>query len=43
VEKRAVDVHVARLRDQLRPAGETIRTLVGPGYRFAEGDTLEAP
>jgi len=36
VETRSVDVHVARLRNKLRAAGEQIETVVGMGYRFIE-------
>lgn len=36
VETRSVDIHVARLRRKLGPAGRQIKTLVGLGYRFVE-------
>jgi DNA-binding response OmpR family regulator len=33
---RSVDVHIARLRAKLGPAGEQIETVMGLGYRFVE-------
>jgi DNA-binding response OmpR family regulator len=36
IETRSVDVHVARLRAKLGPAGQQIETVVGIGYRFVE-------
>jgi two-component system, OmpR family, phosphate regulon response regulator PhoB len=36
VETRSVDVHVARLRSKLGPAGDQIETVIGMGYRFIE-------
>jgi two-component system alkaline phosphatase synthesis response regulator PhoP len=36
VETRSVDVHVGRLRNKLRTAGQQIETVVGLGYRFVD-------
>ena len=38
VDPRTVDVHLRRLRAKLGPASSQIETVVGLGYRFAEGD-----
>jgi two-component system, OmpR family, alkaline phosphatase synthesis response regulator PhoP len=36
VETRSVDVHIGRLRNKLRTAGQQIETVVGLGYRFVD-------
>ena len=40
IETRSVDVHVGRLRSKLRAAGHQIETVVGLGYRFADGQAV---
>ena len=42
VDPRTVDVHLRRLRAKLGPASSQIETVVGLGYRFAEGDLRES-
>ena len=37
IETRTVDMHVARLRAKLGPAGSLIETVRGVGYRFKTG------
>jgi two-component system phosphate regulon response regulator PhoB len=37
IETRTVDTHIKRLRQKLGPAGESIETIRGIGYRFMEG------
>jgi two-component system phosphate regulon response regulator PhoB len=34
VEDRAVDVHIARLRDKMGPEGRLVETVRGVGYRL---------
>jgi DNA-binding response OmpR family regulator len=41
IETRSVDVHVGRLRSKLRIAGRQIETVVGLGYRFVDGQTVQ--
>ena len=41
IETRSVDVHVGRLRSKLRVAGRQIETVVGLGYRFVDGQTVQ--
>ena len=41
IETRSVDVHVGRLRSKLRAAGRQIETVVGLGYRFVDGQTVQ--
>jgi two-component system, OmpR family, phosphate regulon response regulator PhoB len=36
VEDRAVDVHIARLREKMGPSGKAIETVRGVGYRIKE-------
>lgn len=38
VDDRAVDVHIARLRDKMVPHGSLVETLRGVGYRIREGE-----
>jgi len=36
VEDRAVDVHVARLREKMGPLGKVVETVRGVGYRLKD-------
>jgi two-component system phosphate regulon response regulator PhoB len=38
IETRTVDMHVARLRSKMGPAGDLIETVRGLGYRFRAED-----
>jgi two-component system, OmpR family, phosphate regulon response regulator PhoB len=38
VDDRAVDVHIARLRDKMRALGSMVETVRGVGYRIREGE-----
>ena len=38
IETRTVDMHVARLRSKMGPAGDLIETVRGVGYRFRAED-----
>ncbi|HXV37043.1 MAG TPA: response regulator [Myxococcota bacterium] len=37
VTPRTIDTHLKRLREKLGPAGESVETVRGVGYRFSEG------
>jgi two-component system phosphate regulon response regulator PhoB len=43
IQTRTVDMHVQRLRQKLRPAGDCIETIRGTGYRFRRPTQTPAP